>query len=58
MNEPYDYFRDYLGSFLTDNEPNSSEPIGECRYNCGNAEHVGGHKYMCLHQDHWDQEAA
>ena len=40
-------------NYLTDNEPDSSEPVGECRYNCGNAEHVGNYKYVCLHTDHW-----
>ena len=39
--------------YLTDNEPDSSGPIGECRYHCGNSENVGDHKYMCLHPDHW-----
>ena len=42
-----------MTTYLTDNEPDSSGPLGECRYNCGNAEHVGNHKYVCLHPDHW-----
>ena len=44
-----------MNQYLTDNEPDSSGPLGECRYNCGNSEHVGNHKYVCLHPDHWNK---
>jgi len=34
-------------------EESSSGPLGECRYNCTEAEHVGDGKYVCFKSDHW-----
>ena len=34
-------------------EESSSGPLGECKYNCTEAEHVGDGKYVCFKSDHW-----
>ena len=50
---------DSLHNTLQDiaSSPDPSGPLGECRYNCPEAEHVGNHKYVCLHPDHWEEAA-
>ena len=50
---------DSLHNTLQDiaSSPDPSGPIGECRYNCPDAEHVGDYKYVCLHPDHWEEAA-
>ncbi len=34
-------------------EPDSAGPLGHCRYNCDESEHVGDHKHVCLYREHW-----
>ncbi len=50
--------RIHIGKYEGPTEPwereeSSSGSLGECRYNCEEAEHVGGGHYVCFLSDHW-----